>query len=85
MRLSRPPHVRRVRACFGRDALVASVASGPELLPATGRSYMLATSRTAFPRNLVLEGLAMPWQLVYLNEGKTLKLLCARGTAILLR
>ncbi len=57
----------------------------PELLPATGRSYTLATSRTAFPRNLVLEGLAMPWQLVYLNGGKTLKLLCARGTAILLR
>lgn len=57
----------------------------PELLPATGRSYTLATSRTAFPRNLVLEGLAMPWQLVCLNEGKTLKLLCARSTAILLR
>lgn len=57
----------------------------PELLPATGRSYMLATSTTAFPRTLVLEGLAMPWQLVYLNGGKTLKLLCARGTTILLR
>ena len=46
---------------------------------------MLATSRTAFPRNLVLEGLATPWQLVCLNGGKTLKLLCARSTAILLR
>lgn len=61
------------------------VVEEPELLPATGRSYTLATSRTAFPRNLVLEGLAMPWQLVCLNEGKTLKLLCARSTAILLR
>lgn len=57
----------------------------PELLPATGRSYTLATSTTAFPRSLVLEGMAMPWQLVYLNGGKTLKLLCARGTTILLR
>ncbi len=57
----------------------------PELLPETGRSYTLLKSSTALSADLVLEGLEQPWKLVRLDEGKTLKLLYAAGTTLILR
>ena len=57
----------------------------PDLLPKTGRSYPLATAATAFPQDLVLEGLPAPWTLVRTDEGRTLKLVYAAGATIIVR